>query len=210
MTEAFLADKNPDKINLGVVNQGCLKSGSACCSGCRAACSTPTRQTCGCMACCFIPCTGQHGSARQGEPAVVACCDRISALCRQLDLVLPCSFENLQQARPLHVGSLQGQQREASCAELCARSRTSRVRAQFHGVSFAVDYCVSYAPASRTRQSRATAVACFLPSPACGSNCPAANHVAACHMPPLQRQQGSLLGQLMHARPLQRKACSSL
>ena len=42
VTEAFLADKNPDKINLGVVSQICLTSGSACRSCGRGACSTPT------------------------------------------------------------------------------------------------------------------------------------------------------------------------
>ena len=42
VTEAFLADKNPGKINLGVVSQVCLTSGSVCCSGGRDAYSRPT------------------------------------------------------------------------------------------------------------------------------------------------------------------------
>lgn len=42
VTEAFLADKNPEKINLGVVSQICLTPAGACCSDCRDACSTPS------------------------------------------------------------------------------------------------------------------------------------------------------------------------
>ena len=110
-------------------------------------------------------------------------------------------FSEFPKAHLPHVGSLQGQQREAGCAELCAGSRASRLRAQLHGVSCAVDHSEVCAPAPPSRQSRAGAAACFLPAlPVAATALPLSIWLLV--MSALQRQEGSFQGSL----PLQRSA----